>query len=78
MPIYEYICRSCEHEFERLARSFSDADEVRCPACEGKDVERKLSVFAARQGTPTSAAMPSSPGPCASCGDPNGPCPFSG
>lgn len=33
MPIYEYVCESCGHRFERLVRS----DEIApaCPECEG-------------------------------------------
>lgn len=44
MPIYEYACRACDHEFERLQK-FSDPPERVCPACEG-EVYRKLSLNA--------------------------------
>lgn len=77
MPIYEYACTSCEHEFEELSRSFSDSAIIRCPECRSTKVERKLSVFAARQGAPRHADVPA-PGPCASCDNPGGACPFSG
>jgi putative FmdB family regulatory protein len=33
MPIYEYICPSCNHEFE-LRQSFNDKCEVTCPRCQ--------------------------------------------
>ncbi len=47
MPIYEYQCRKCGHNFEELRR-MSDADEVRaCPKCGAKKVERQVSTFAA-------------------------------
>ncbi len=75
MPIYEYICSSCDHEFEELARSMSDEKVPNCPNCDGGSVVRKLSVFAARQGEAPSAGMP--PG-CGRCGDPNGSCPMMG
>lgn len=32
MPIYDYKCRGCGHEFEELAR-ISDPPATRCPAC---------------------------------------------
>ena len=41
MPIYEYACRDCAHEFETLQK-FTDPPERVCPACEGR-VARKLS-----------------------------------
>lgn len=43
MPIYEYECRACQHEFELLVLK----DTVpACPACKGQDLERLLSGFA--------------------------------
>jgi putative FmdB family regulatory protein len=68
MPLYEYACKGCNHEFEALVRN---ADAPECPACHGHDLERRLSVFAAHtNGAPKFAAAP---GPCGSCGDPRGP-----
>ena len=32
MPIYEYQCRSCGHEFEAMQK-ISDEPLVECPAC---------------------------------------------
>jgi putative FmdB family regulatory protein len=43
VPIYEYRCRACGHEFERLVRG-SDASD--CPSCSAPDVERLISAFA--------------------------------
>ncbi len=42
MPIYEYRCGSCEHEFEELAAMNAPAPP--CPKC-GKDAERQLSAL---------------------------------
>jgi putative FmdB family regulatory protein len=67
MPIYEYACRKCGHEFETLVRSGSVPD---CPSCRSTDLEKKLSVFA------TAASGPEAPpaaGPCGACGHPGGP-----
>jgi putative FmdB family regulatory protein len=33
MPIYEYLCPSCNHEFE-LRQSFNEKCEVTCPQCQ--------------------------------------------
>ena len=43
MPLYEYICRSCGHQFEALVR---DANIPHCPTCNGQELERQLSLFA--------------------------------
>lgn len=48
MPIYEYLCRKCEEEFEILVMR-SD-EEITCPKCEGGNVERLLSVAAFKAG----------------------------
>ena len=46
MPIYEYICKSCEHEFEEMQR-FSDAPLEQCPSCkEESSLQRKVSKSA--------------------------------
>jgi putative FmdB family regulatory protein len=42
MPIYEFVCESCDHEFERIL-SFSVVDLPACPACEASSVKRRLS-----------------------------------
>ena len=41
MPIYEYQCKKCGHQFERIQR-FSDPLVKKCPECGGK-VEQVLS-----------------------------------
>lgn len=42
MPIYEYQCRSCGHEFEELQK-FSDDPLVDCPACKLPDLRKLIS-----------------------------------
>lgn len=68
MPIYEYACRQCGHEFETLVRSGAAPD---CPSCHSTELEKKLSVFAT--AGPSADALPAAMGPCASCGHPDGP-----
>ena len=48
MPIYEYSCEACDHEFEELVFG-SDADLV-CPECGAADVRRMMSAFAFKSG----------------------------
>jgi putative FmdB family regulatory protein len=68
MPLFEYACKQCNHEFEALVRS---AQVPECPACHGTDLERRLSVFAAH--TNGTAPVAAAPVPCGRCGDPRGP-----
>jgi len=68
MPIFEYICKECDHQFEALVYGQQKAE---CPKCHSSKLARQLSVFAvsAKGG---STAAPST-GACGSCGDPRGP-----
>lgn len=67
MPIYEYACRKCGHEFETLVRSDTVPE---CPGCRSTELEKKLSVFATAASGPEPQAAP---GPCGACGHPGGP-----
>jgi putative FmdB family regulatory protein len=44
MPLFEYRCRGCAHCFEVLVRGTTTAA---CPLCQGHDLERLVSLFAA-------------------------------
>ena len=44
MPLYEYECSGCGHQFEVLILRASQ--RVTCPSCTGDSVERLLSMFA--------------------------------
>ena len=43
MPIYEYACRSCGHEFEELQK-ISEKPLVKCPSCGNKSLVKKVSA----------------------------------
>jgi putative FmdB family regulatory protein len=73
MPIFEYVCKRCQHEFEALVFGKQKAE---CPKCQSKQLEPQLSVFAVSAKSTTGAAsQPSFSGgqSCGSCGDPRGP-----
>lgn len=42
MPIYEYACDSCGHQFEKLVRIGAEAPP--CPECEGAEVRKRVSA----------------------------------
>lgn len=64
MPIYEYACKACDRAFEELVLRRSDEADVRCPACKGKRVEKRMSRPAASQSRAEGggASSASSPG----------------
>jgi putative FmdB family regulatory protein len=63
MPIYEYACKACHRTFEELVLRRSDEADVRCPACQGRRVEKRMSrPAAARSGGEGGGAAESSPG----------------
>ncbi len=43
MPIYEYVCDSCEHEFEAIQK-FSENPLETCPECEQESLRKKISA----------------------------------
>jgi putative FmdB family regulatory protein len=73
MPIFEYVCKECQHGFEALVFGKQQAE---CPKCQSKKLEPQLSVFAVSSKS-GAMAQPSfsagSAGACGSCGDPRGP-----
>jgi putative FmdB family regulatory protein len=68
VPIYEYVCMSCESHFEELVRI--DDESPACPDCGAKKVSRQFSVFA----THGAAAQPSFGGGGGCCGGSCGCC----
>jgi putative FmdB family regulatory protein len=68
MPIFEYVCERCDHQFEALVYGGKTAE---CPQCQSKKLAQQPSVFA-MSGKSSAGASPSM-GACGSCGDPRGP-----
>ena len=65
MPIYEYVCSSCSHEWSDLVPKH-DSPFPDCPECEGKEVEKLFSMFASNAKDTSGPSMPASGGH--SCG----------
>jgi len=42
MPVYEYLCNACGHEFEETQKMADEPIKV-CPKCKKKKVERLIS-----------------------------------
>ena len=63
MPIFEYKCKKCNTQFEKLVKK-SD-EKVLCTKCGSKKVEKALSSFSAKVAPSGSNAC--SVSDCASC-----------
>lgn len=48
MPIYEYLCRDCDQQFEQLVRSSDPSPD--CPICGSGQLMKLLSVPVAHAG----------------------------
>jgi putative FmdB family regulatory protein len=48
MPLFEFVCTDCRRPFEELVRSTSAVDGVKCPACGGQKIAKKISTFASK------------------------------
>jgi putative FmdB family regulatory protein len=69
MPIFEYVCEKCGHEFEALVFG---AQKAECPKCHGTKLNPQLSVFAV-SSKGSSEGEASGSGACGTCGDERGP-----
>ncbi|MDK2745622.1 MAG: zinc ribbon domain-containing protein [Nitrospira sp.] len=68
MPIFEYVCRECNHRFELLTHGSTAAV---CPKCKATELDKQFSSFGV--GATAGWASSGGSGACGSCGDPRGP-----
>jgi len=55
MPLFEYVCQSCQHQFDLIVLAGRTTEEV-CPACQSAQVLRKVSSFSVGGNRPSSPA----------------------
>ncbi len=70
MPILEFVCESCQGQFDKFTRNINaSVTEPECPTCSSTETRRKMSSFGvagvtSRTGGPAlPAAMPAAHGP---------------
>ncbi len=70
MPLYEYLCRDCNADFEALVpASRRDGDSARCPQCGATKTARKISLTAKPVVKDGGSSLPAF-----DCGAPGGCC----
>ncbi|MFC1889082.1 zinc ribbon domain-containing protein [Thermodesulfobacteriota bacterium] len=67
MPIYEYICQTCDSEFEKIV--FGSSPHIECPKCNGVNVAKRPSICGIKTTRSDSGSSPSSS--CGSCSSSN-------
>lgn len=56
MPVYEYTCEACAHDFEQFVHTTKA--RVECPKCHGGKVTKRLSLFGAKTSPGTADPAP--------------------
>lgn len=69
MPIYEYRCKKCQHEFEQLVFA---SDTPKCPSCDTTKLEKLMSTPTVGKSDTGGAPAESSCGSCEHAGGPRG------
>ena len=54
MPIYEYTCKGCGHEFETLVLAGTVPS---CPSCQGQELEKRISMPAVKSDSTHALAL---------------------
>lgn len=63
MPMYQFACRECGHDFEKKLR-MSQSDEVQsCPSCGGRETRRRFGSVASFSSGGGRTAVRSAPPP---------------
>jgi putative FmdB family regulatory protein len=70
MPVFEFLCERCQHEFEELL--LRRDEEVLCPQCGANRAKKLMSAFAvtgsARLSNSACGSCKPSAGKCSGCG----------
>lgn len=68
MPLFEFVCKKCGTKFEKIVFS-TDKEEIECPQCKSKEVEKQFSTFSTGNSNATGSdcAAKQSSGCCNGC-----------
>lgn len=54
MPMYQYACQECGHDFEKRLRMSQSGDTQACPTCGSMETRKRIGAFAVGNGGSTS------------------------
>lgn len=76
MPVYEFLCRDCDHRYDDLVAMDATFEDQTCPECTSSDVAKLYSPFRAKvsSGGRTVEIDGCLPGPAGSGGGGGGCC----
>ena len=68
MTLFEFDCKKCGKKFDKIVFS-TDKEEIECPQCKSKEVEKQFSTFSAGNSNATvpSCSAKQSSGCCNGC-----------
>ncbi len=64
MPLFEFVCTTCDKDFEELVRSSNDVQDVICPVCGSTQVKKKISKFASKLSSSSGFSFSSASSSC--------------
>ncbi len=65
MPMYEYLCKTCNHQFETLVVG---SRKPVCPKCQSQELEKQFSTFGMGGNSTYGYGSASAGGSCSSGG----------
>jgi putative FmdB family regulatory protein len=67
MPIFTYRCRKCLEKFDILVGMSQDKQKLKCPKCQGVDLEKQFAVFGISGKDSSSKCSSCAGGNCFGC-----------
>jgi len=64
MPIFEFRCNGCGHQFEKIAGANEDGSGLQCPMCGQPNPAKLISVFSSSGGTTSASGGSGGGGGC--------------
>jgi putative FmdB family regulatory protein len=61
MPMYQYACNDCGHDFEKKLRMSQSGEAQACPSCGSMETRKRIGAFAVGGSTTTGAVTNRAP-----------------